>query len=280
MRYYVFLMLTSVVLLLDAFMFGLSVFHGYQPGRAAPPVVLAAPPNTPQPTKRPIAKATPPASPTATSTPTVTATPAATATATVAPSPTATPEPLPRLLAEHAASFTPTDRATRANIRLALSYYHGALTHVFVAPGGTFSFNAALGLAPQRLPWKYVTLKQTTPSAPPTPDGVAPATPVPEERRRIQGGGLCDLASRYVMAARPMLPARAFRFVNHVRSSGIHLQGVPVRDSVSIWAVGGEAGEQDLKITNITDGWLEFVVEQADEKITVRARLWDRLPPL
>jgi hypothetical protein len=78
---------------------------------------------------------------------------------------------------------------------------------------------------------------------------------------------------------RPMLPARAFRFVNHVRSSGIHLQGVPTRDSVSIWAVGGQAGEQDLKITNVTDGWLEFVVEQAGQKITVRARLWDRLPP-
>ena len=76
-----------------------------------------------------------------------------------------------------------------------------------------------------------------------------------------------------------LLPARAFRFVNHVRSNGIHLQGVPARDSVSIWAVGGQRGEQDLKITNVTDGWLEFVVERAGEKITVRARLWDRLPP-
>jgi hypothetical protein len=54
---------------------------------------------------------------------------------------------------------------------------------------------------------------------------------------------------------------------------------VPARDSVSIWAVGGQAGEQDLKITNVTEGWLEFAVERAGEKITVRARLWDRLPP-
>jgi hypothetical protein len=183
------------------------------------------------------------------------------------------------LLAQHAASFTPGDRAMRANIRLALSYYHGALTHVFIAPGGTFSFNAALGIAPQRLPWKYVTLARTAPPVPPAPEGATPVPPVPEERRRIQGGGLCDLASRYVMAARPILPARAFRFVNHIRSSGIRLLGVPTRDSVSIWAVGGQAGEQDLKITNVTDGWLEFVVERAGEKVTVRARLWDRLPP-
>src|SRR5262245_31002635 len=281
MRYYVFLTLTGAVLVLDVFLFGLSLYPR-QPRAAAPPVALAAAPNTPLPAKRPIVSnrsAPSSARPTAPPAPTATSTPTATPTAIPTPPPTATPEPPPRLLAEHAVSFTPGDRATRANIRLALSYYHGALTHVFVAPGGTSSFNAALGLAPQRLPWKYVTLKQTAPPAPPAPDDVAPATPVPEERRRIQGGGLCDLASRYVMAARPMLPARAFRFVNHVRSNGIHLQGVPTRDSVSIWAVGGQAGEQDLKITNVTDGWLEFVVEQAGEKITVRARLWDRLPP-
>jgi hypothetical protein len=191
---------------------------------------------------------------------------------------TATPEPPARLVAEHAVSFTPRDRATRANIRLALSYYDGALTHVFVAPGGTFSFNAALGIAPQRLPWKYVTLKATAAPTSPTADGAAPGAPSAQEIQRIQGGGLCDLASRYVMAARPLLPAHAFRFVNHVRSNGIHLLGVPVRDSVSIWAVGGQRGEQDLKIANVTEGWLEFVVERADEKITVRARLWDRLP--
>jgi hypothetical protein len=279
MRYYVFLTLTGAVLVLDAFLLGLSILQTGQPSRDAPSVALAAPPNTPQPTRRPVVKATPPSRPTATFVPTATPTATAAPTATATPSPTATPEPPPRLLAEHAASFTPGDRAVRANIRMALSYYHGALTHVFVAPGGTFSFNAALGLAPQRLPWKYVTLKQTAPPAPAVPEGAPTATPVPEERRRIQGGGLCDLASRYVMAARPLLPARAFRFVNHIRSSGIALQGVPARDSVSIWAVGGQAGEQDLKITNVTDGWLEFVVERAGEKITVRARLWDRLPP-
>ena len=278
MRYYVFLTLTGAVLILDTFLLGLIVLHSPQPGSAKPPVALAAPPDTPQPTKRQVAKATATARPTTTPAPTATATPTATPTATATPPPTATPEPPPRLLAEHAASFTPRDRAMRHNIRLALSYYHGALTHVFVAPGGTFSFNSALGLAPQRLSWKYVTVKQPTVIPSPAPEGATPAPPPTEERRRIQGGGLCDLASRYVMAARPMLPARAFRFVNHIRSSGIRLQGVPARDSVSIWAVGGQAGEQDLKITNVTDGWLEFIVERAGEKITVRARLWDRLP--
>ena len=81
------------------------------------------------------------------------------------------------------------------------------------------------------------------------------------------------------MAARTLLPARAFRFVNHVRSTGIGLRGVPARDSVAIWAVGGQPGEQNLTINNLSHGWLEFVDERAGEKITVRARLWDALPP-
>jgi len=167
----------------------------------------------------------------------------------------------------------------RANIRLALGHYNGALAHVFVAPGGTFSFNAALGPAPERLPWKYVSIKATAAPEPTAPEGATPAPAPAPEIQRIQGGGLCDLASRYVMAARPLLPTRAFRFVNHIRSNGIHLRGVPARDTVSIWAVGGKPGEQDLAITNVTDGWLEFVVERAGEEITVRARLWDRMPP-
>src|SRR5262249_8959030 len=144
-------------------------------------------------------------------------------------------------------------------------------------PGGVFSFNATLGLHPQRLPWKYVKVK---PTATPSPDGGAPSELAPEAAAQlIQGGGLCDLASRYVMAARPLVPSRAFHFVNHIRSNGIHLSGVPARDSVAIWAIGGGVGEQDLKITNVTQGWLEFQVERDGEKIIVHARLWDRSPP-
>jgi hypothetical protein len=181
---------------------------------------------------------------------------------------------MPSLLAGKSVSFTPRDRAVRANIRLALAHYSGALTHIVLAPGEVFSFNAALGLHPQRLPWKNVAVKPT--AGPAAPDG----TPAPApEVQLIQGGGLCDLASRYVMAARPLLPARAFSFVNHVRSNGVHLTGVPTRDTVSIWAVGGGRGEQDLKIANQSAGWLEWIVERDGEKITVTARLWDSPPP-
>src|SRR5262249_33615932 len=156
-------------------------------------------------------------------------------------------------------AFTPADKAVRANIRLALAHYYGALTHVVLPPGGVFSFNSTLGLRPQRLPWKNVKVKPTPSASPSTSSGgasgqgAAPAAPAPSgaaptadaAAQLIQGGGLCDLASRFVMAARPLLPARAFRFVNHVKSNGIHLSGVPTRDAVSIWAIGGGPGEQD-----------------------------------
>jgi hypothetical protein len=166
----------------------------------------------------------------------------------------------------------------RANIRLALDHYYGALTHVVLAPGGVFSFNSTLGVRPQRLPWKNVTLKPTAAPATPVADGTA--VPAPEAAAQIiQGGGICDLASRFVMAARPLLPNSAFRFVNHVKSNGIHLAGVPTRDTVSIWAIGGGKGEHDLLISNPTSGWLEFKVDREGEKITVTARLWDSSPP-
>ncbi|MFL5805708.1 MAG: hypothetical protein ACJ8CR_28715 [Roseiflexaceae bacterium] len=272
MRYYIFLSLASAVLILDAFLFALTVLYPLEPRYATAHSALAAPQPTLQPTRRPTSSSIPA---TSTSPPTMAPSPTTTPTATATPEPptaTATPEPRPRLIAEHTASFTPGDRAMRTNINMALSHYQSALMHSFVAPGSTFSFNAALGAVPQRLPWKYVTLKST---ATPGSDDA----PSPEEIRRIQGGGLCDLASRYVMAARPLLPSRAFRFVNHLRSNGIRLRGVPNSDAVAIWAVGGQPGEQDLRITNVTDGWLEFVVERDGDRITVRARLWDRLPP-
>jgi hypothetical protein len=275
MRYYIFLSLASAALLLDVFLFAMTVLYPQESHHTAAQLALAAARPTLQPTQRPTASRIP-----ATSTPLPTTAPSPTATpepptATATPEPptaTATPEPPPRLIAEHSASFTPSDKAMRTNIQLALNHYQSALMHAFVAPGGTFSFNAALGAVPQRLPWKYVTLKSTATTS---PDG----TLSPEEVKRIQGGGLCDLASRYVMAARPLLPARAFRFVNHLHSNGIRLRGVPDRDAVAIWAVGGQPGEQDLRITNVTSGWLEFIVERDGEKITVHARLWDRLPP-
>ena len=271
MRYRTFMALAAAALILDVFLVLLNILYSPASSGAAP-LAMAAQQHTPAPTRRVAAVTLQPthtALPTATPSPPPTSTP--TPTGTPSPTNTATPTPAPRLLGEHAAAFTPAGRDMRANIDLALRYYQGALNRVYVAPGGVFSFNATLGGTPQRLQWKYVTLKSTAPAP-------AEGTPAPSAKR-IQGGGLCDLASRYVMAARPLLPARAFRFVNHVRSTGIGLRGVPARDAVAIWAVGGQAGEQDLTISNVTDGWLEFVVERNGPKITVRARLWDSLPP-
>lgn len=273
MRFFAFVTLIVVAFALDLALLGLGLRQPearlFQPyiahaaaGERANATATPAPSPTPSPTPTATATPAPTATPTATAAPTATATPIV---------PTATPRPLPQLLAAHAVAFSPSDRGVRANIRLALSLYHGALTHRIIAPGAVFSFNALLGPRPQRLPWKYITLKPTEPPADQPDAPVAAPT-------SIQGGGLCDLASRFVMAARPLLPARAFRFVNHVRSNGIHLSGVPTRDSVSIWAVGGGPGEHDLKITNLSQGWLEFNVVRQGAKITVIARLWDRSP--
>ena len=269
MRHYVFISLLVAAFALDLAFLALGLA---QPGARLfqAPAALAAP----QPQQTIVARPSPTRPPTATPSPTATAAPSPTATpspsATATPSPT--PVPQPRVLAARSVSFTPSDRAVRANIRLALAHYSGALAHVVLGPGEVFSFNAALGLHPQGLPWKNVRVK---PTAAPTDE---PATGDAQDML-IQGGGLCDLASRYVMAARPLLPARAFRFVNHVRSNGIHLAGVPERDSVSIWAIGGGKGEHDLKVANTTAGWIEWVVERQGEKITVTARLWDHPPP-
>jgi hypothetical protein len=286
MRYYSFLALASIALFLDLLLFGLGFTQPALRLRFSGPTTALADSHS---TTRPLALAPtarsrpaarvlrPTRTPLPTGVPSPTPSPTPTVTPTSTPPPTATPTPPPQIVASGSAAFTEHNRAVRANIRLALSHYGGALTHIVVPPGGLFSFNAALGLDPERLPWKTVIAElPPDPNAEAAPDGSVPAAPL---SKSVRGGGLCDLASRYVMAARPLLPSRAFHFVNHVRSTGIYLNGVPVRDSVSIWAVGGRAGEQDLLITNVSKYWLEFVVEQAQEKVTVRARLWDDMPP-
>ena len=96
--------------------------------------------------------------------------------------PTATPAA--QLLAAKSVAFTPADRAVRANIRLALDHYYGALTHVVLAPGGVFSFNSTLGVRPQRLPWKNVKLKPTAAPAHRPPRPTAPPRPRPKPPRR------------------------------------------------------------------------------------------------
>lgn len=294
MRFKVFVSLLVITLVLDIALLSFSLLRPASRLFELPVALAAEPPAIAASQPKPAATATalaPTAPPTATSSPLPT--PTASPTASPQPSPTAaitatviaTATPAAQLIAAKSVAFTPADKAVRANIRLALAHYFGALTHVVLPPGGVFSFNSTLGVRPQRLPWKNVRLKPTAappaveiPPAPPTTDGAT--APTPEAAAQlVQGGGLCDLASRFVMAARPLLPARAFRFVNHVKSNGIHLSGVPTRDTVSIWAIGGGKGEHDLLITNLTDGWLEFTVDREGEKITVTARLWDSSPP-
>jgi hypothetical protein len=283
MRFYSFVALLFIAFTLDLGLLGLGLaapearIFAPASALAARPAAASAAVPSPHATLAPTATTRPTSAPSPTPTAASMPSPTPTATSAPSPTPTATATPEPQLLASKSVSFTPTDRAVRANIRLALAHYEGALTHVVLAPGSIFSFNATLGARPQRLPWKYVTVKPTAapvpPDATPQPEAVAP------EFDSIQGGGLCDLASRFVMAARPLLSARAFQYVNHVKSNGIHLTGVPARDSVSIWAVGGGPGEQDLKITNMSNGWLEFIVGRDGEKITVTAQLWDAPPP-
>jgi hypothetical protein len=293
MRFKVFVSLLVITLVLDVALLSFSLLRPAARVFELPVALAAEPPEAPAapqptitampaaPTAMPAAPTMPPTivppPPTATRVPSPT--PTTIPTATVEVTAVATIAPAAQLLAAKSVAFTPADKAVRANIRLALDHYYGALTHVVLPPNAVFSFNSTLGVRPQRLPWKNVRLKPTAaPPAPPAPDGTS--TPAPEAvAQSIQGGGLCDLASRFVMAARPLLPGSAFHFVNHVKSNGIHLSGVPTRDTVSIWAIGGGKGEHDLLISNPTTGWLEFTVDRDGEKITVTARLWDSSPP-
>lgn len=134
------------------------------------------------------------------------------------------------------------------NVRSALDASGGALRNVEIAPGATWSFNAAVG-DPGAVPIRTV--------------------------GGVPGGGWCDLASRYVQAVRPILPNSAIRFVNHVASNGIRLAGVADDDAVSIWNVDGRPGSngqsQDLEITNTLDAPLHLRVSEQNGEVVVIA---------
>src|SRR5581483_1895989 len=178
MRFYSFIALLFIALILDL---GLLAFGLVAPAArlfavrpapvaqaAARPAAAATPTRPPTPQPSPTAQAS---QPTAAPSPTNTPSPTAVPTNTPSPTPPPTATPAPQLLGAKSVSFTPSNRAVRANIRLALAHYDGALTHVVLAPGSVFSFNATLGARPQRLPWKYVVVK---PTPAPTPEGAAP----------------------------------------------------------------------------------------------------------
>lgn len=120
------------------------------------------------------------------------------------------------------------------NVKGALDANDGALRRVRIEPGQTWSFNETVG----------------------DPERVAYTT-----YAGVPGGGWCDLAARYIQAARPVLPPEAFQFVHH----GLQLANVAWEDSVAIWNIGGrrgfEGGRQDLLITNTTDRVMVFEVE-------------------
>lgn len=229
--------------------------------------------------------------------------------------PTATPPATATRVPQVAlASFALSAGDMRHNIEVALNANGGALRRVLIAPGETFSFNAALGPRPTRLRWRLVgrelpsptaprslapaaparftTFQEATPTpplpdspfavvtaAPAPPDASAPPaapaaeTPVPSatspaaEPVLVLGGGVCDLASRYVVAGRRLLPARAFRFRRH--PGGV--AGVKASDAVSIWATGGGPADNDLLITNTSPYYLVFEAHIDSRMVTVLA---------
>lgn len=113
------------------------------------------------------------------------------------------------------------------NIRAALHANNGQLQRVVILPGKTWSFNAALG-DPRRI------------------DDL-------REVNGILGGGWCNLASRYVQAARMILPDNAVLMRLHPNG----LPNVDPQDAPSIWnpdgVMGFADGRSDVLITNVMD---------------------------
>jgi|GEM_PF-1327769 len=102
----------------------------------------------------------------------------------------------------------------------------------------------------------------------PTEEPTAEPPPTPVPMVPVLGGGVCDLASRYVVAARPLLPDAAFTFKLHPNGLG----GVRYQDAVSIWFDGTPA-ELDLHITNTTEHWLVFRGDIQEGEVTITATL-------
>jgi hypothetical protein len=139
------------------------------------------------------------------------------------------------------------------NVLSALDASNGALRSIIIRPGETWSFNATVG---------------------------SPALVAVRTIAGVPGGGWCDLASRYVQAVRPLLPADAIQFVNHVTTSGVRLADVTDEDAVSIWNMDGRPGSvgqsQDLQIANTLALPLYLqVVEQPGGQIVVQAAVGD-----
>ncbi|MCG8349312.1 MAG: hypothetical protein MI924_16210 [Chloroflexales bacterium] len=132
------------------------------------------------------------------------------------------------------------------NVAAALNGNNGALQLIVVPPGETWSFNQAVG-DPELLNLAFV--------------------------NGIYGGGWCDLASRYVVALRPLLPPEAIQFIRHVDITGFGLSGIADNDAVIIWNEPRSAGEQDLEIHNTSDKTLIITSVLTDAGVEIAATL-------
>lgn len=121
--------------------------------------------------------------------------------------------------------------------------------------------------APHSVPLP-VPLPEAEPESEPESRPIEPPPRRPSRSVPVLGGGVCDLASRYVIAARPFLPPNAFQFKLHPNG----LSGIRYQDAVSIWFDGGY-NDLDLRITNTTDRWLIFEATVNGGIITVTAIL-------
>jgi hypothetical protein len=138
----------------------------------------------------------------------------------------------------------PGDGPFRLNVVAALEANGGALQNVVIPPGGSWSFNRSVGNP-----------------------GVLTLTTI----AGVYGGGWCDLASRYVMALRPLLPAEQINFVRHRDATGIGLAGVADADAVAIWNTNNRGGEQDLLVRNPTRQTLILSASLVEGGVEVRA---------
>lgn len=129
------------------------------------------------------------------------------------------------------------------NIKVALEANNGALQRVQLAPGETFSFNAAMG-DPGRIDYRD-----------------CGGTP---------GGNWCNLAARYSQVARAMNLQP--RFLHHNQDLGAG----PEND-VLIWNIGGipgsENGRQDLEITNTTNAVIVFSARDVGGAVVIDGAL-------
>ena len=89
----------------------------------------------------------------------------------------------------------------------------------------------------------------------------------------VYGGGWCDLASRYTMVLRPLLPPETFAFIRHIDSTGFGLQGVPDDDGVVIWNSNGSDGEQDLRIHNTSGRTIRIDVTLVADGVQFQATI-------